>query len=160
MHLFLDCEFNSWNDSGSGELISMALVSLDFKAIFYEVIGCDKPTPWVRQHVIPHLNKEAVRLSVFECKLSDFLWKTDNLFSDGITIVADYPSDIEIFCRTLLLGSETLLRPEQCLLTPMLKFELDMTLSTKNSKTPHNALEDAKALREHFIKERNINIYD
>jgi hypothetical protein len=40
MNLFLDCEFNGWHDQGTGELISLGLVSADGKYEFYEAVGC------------------------------------------------------------------------------------------------------------------------
>ena len=47
MHLFLDCEFNGWHDQGTGELISLGLVSADGKYEFYEVVNCQNPSPFV-----------------------------------------------------------------------------------------------------------------
>ena len=57
MHLFLDCEFNGWHDQGTGELISLGLVSADGKYEFYEVVDCKNPSPFVVQHVLPILGQ-------------------------------------------------------------------------------------------------------
>ena len=60
MYLFLDCEFNGWHDQGTGELISLGLVSGDGKYEFYEVVGCKNPSPFVEQHVLPILGQSAI----------------------------------------------------------------------------------------------------
>lgn len=48
MYLFLDCEFNGWHDQGTGELISLGLVSVDGKYEFYEVVGCKILVPLLK----------------------------------------------------------------------------------------------------------------
>lgn len=144
MLLFLDCEFNGWHDQGTGELISLALVSADGKYEFYEVVGCKNPSPFVLQHVMPILGQPAILIWELVDKLCSFLWEVNNQDKSGITIVADYPSDIELFNRILLLGQG------QCINVPVLGFLLDLSLSTKGSKVPHNALEDAKALSKDY----------
>lgn len=59
--------------------------------------------------------------------------------------MADYPSDIELFNRILLLGQG------QCINVSVLSFMLDLSLSTKNSKIPHNTLADARALGQDYV---------
>lgn len=152
MHLFLDCEFNGWNDKGTGELISMALVSSDGKYEFYEVVGCVNPNLFVTQHVIPVLGKEPILQNEFCRKLVHFLRVVDSQTPETITIVADYPSDIEVFTRALLLG------PGQCLNIPVLTFLLDLSLTTKNSMILHNALEDARALSRDYVLKQAAQI--
>ena len=44
----LDCEFNGWHDQGTGELISLGLVSVDGKYEFYEVVGCKILVPLLK----------------------------------------------------------------------------------------------------------------
>ncbi|MGP2472727.1 hypothetical protein ACTUV2_05575 [Acinetobacter baumannii] len=130
MHLFLDCEFNGWHDQGTGELISLGLVSADGKYEFYEGVGCKNPTPFVLQHVMPILGQTTIPMWELVDKLCSFLWEVNNLEEGLITIVADYPSDIELFNRILLLGQG------QCIKVPVLGFLLDLSLSTKNSTIP------------------------
>ena len=145
MHLFLDCEFNGWHDQGTGALISLALVSADGKYEFYEVVDCkDQLSPFVEQHVLPILGQTAIPMWELVNKLGSFLWEVNAQQDGGITIVADYPSDIELFNRILLLGQG------QCVNVPVLGFLLDLSLSTKNSLTPHNALADARALSKDY----------
>lgn len=144
MNLFLDCEFNGWHDQGTGELISLGLVSVDGKYEFYEAVGCKNPTPFVLQHVIPILGQSTIPMWELVDKLCSFLWEVNNQDDGCIMIVADYPSDIELFNRILLLGQG------QCINVPVLGFLLDSSLSTKNSTIPHNALADARALSEDY----------
>ncbi|WP_045126882.1 3'-5' exoribonuclease [Acinetobacter nosocomialis] len=144
MHLFLDCEFNGWHDQGTGELISLGLVSADGKYEFYEGVGCKNPTPFVLQHVMPILGQTTIPMWELVDKLCSFLWEVNNQEEGLITIVADYPSDIELFNRILLLGQG------QCINVPVLGFLLDLSLSTKNSKIPHNALADARTLSQDY----------
>ena len=104
MHLFLDCEFNGWHDQGTGELISLGLVSADGKYEFYEAVGCKNPNPFVLQHVMPILGQSTIPMWELVDKLCSFLWEVNNQEEGLITIVADYPSDIELFNRILILG--------------------------------------------------------
>ena len=140
MYLFLDCEFNGWHDQGTGELISLGLVSGDDKYEFYEVVGCKNPSPFVEQQVLPILGQSAIPMWELVNKLCSFLWEVNSQEVGDITIVADYPSDIELFNRILLLGQG------QCINVPVLGFLLDLSLTTKDSMIPHNALADARAL--------------
>ncbi len=144
MNLFLDCEFNGWHDQGTGELISLGLVSTDGKYEFYEAVGCKNPSPFVLQHVMPILGQSIIPMWELVDKLCSFLWEVNNQEEGCITIVADYPSDIELFNRILLLGQG------QCIKVPVLGFLLDLSLSTNNSTTPHNALADARALSKDY----------
>lgn len=137
MKLFLDCEFNGFG----GELISMALVDENEK-YFYEVLSCLNPTPWVFNNVIPILNKQHIDLKEFKNKLFNFLDQYET-----IHIVADWPEDFSLFLTTLILQQGV------CMMTPKLTMELwesDTTL-TINSEVPHNALQDAFALKRRYF---------
>lgn len=135
---FLDCEFNGWHDQCTGELISLGLVSADGEYEFYEAVGCKNPSPLVLQHVMPILGQTTIRMWEFVEKLCSFLWEVNNQEEGRVTIVAYYPPDIELFNHILLLGQG------QCINVSVLGFLLDLSLSTKNSKIPHNALADAE----------------
>lgn len=135
MKAWIDTEF----DGMSGKLISMAIVD-DAGKEFYEVIEHGVVCQWVAEHVIPILNKPAVTLDIFKLRLSIFLSKYIDL-----ELIADWPDDIKYFCEALIVG------PGQKMHTPpYLTFRLDTSLpdTATNSKIPHNALEDARALRQ------------
>jgi len=134
MNLYLDCEFNEFK----GELISMALVSNSGHE-WYEVLECNRPKPWVKQHVIPVLNKDAVTIDKFQQSLRQFLGQ----FST-IHVVADWPEDIAHFCNTLITG------PGERMNTPPLTMEVKWVACA--SKIPHNALSDARGIRDELCK--------
>lgn len=129
--LWLDCE---WNDTG-GPLISMALVS-ESDERFYAVLPCLDPTPWVAANVMPVLGAAPMAPEAFQPALGHFL----NRF-ERIHVVADWPEDIERFCRALITGPGTRLD------TPPLTMEVRRDLDHLPSLKPHNALSDAIALR-------------
>jgi len=135
MRIVIDCEFNGFG----GELLSMALVAMD-GSIFYEVLEHHhiKYDPWVEENVIPILNKDPITKTEFQQKLEYFL----RLY-DAVHIIADWPDDLKYFNMALITG------PGLCMKTPQkLTMEVDRTLSSANSALPHNALEDAKAIKE------------
>jgi hypothetical protein len=134
--IFIDTEFNEFQ----GDLISMALVT-ESGYEFYEVLECKNPGPWVTEHVMPILEKEPVTKEVFVEKLQYFL-----SHYDSISIIADWPDDIRYFCESLITG------PGMAISHPPITFILDRTLSSGDSKVPHNALHDARAIAEEYMK--------
>lgn len=132
MKLFIDCEWNSFG----GDLISMALCAED-GAEFYEVVGCENPTPWVAEHVMPVLDKSSITKDEFQERLRVFL-------SDYsvVTIIADWPEDIAMFCKWLITG------PGARINTPILNFSIFRI--DAESERPHNALWDARGILKHY----------
>ncbi len=137
MRIFIDGEWNSYG----GELISLALVSEDYRT-FYEVLGCYKPDPWVEENVMPKLGKQWVSLPELQENLESFLSQFDSL-----NIIADWPEDIMWFCKVLVTGPGTRLD------TPPLTMQV-LRVDTVSSN-PHNALADAMALRDWYV---NVNM--
>jgi hypothetical protein len=133
--LYLDTEYNGFG----GELISMALVSPEGHK-WYEVRELpNKIHPWVKEHVVPVLDKEPQRPLIFKAMFQHWLVR----FKSPL-IICDWYADAQHFCE-MLSGSEygTSLDFEfnlKCLKTP--------PNDRPNSKLPHNALADAKALME------------
>lgn len=139
MRIAIDCEWNSFG----GSLISMALVPVTGEP-FYEVVEYDplvdgEIDPWVAENVIPKLDRAPIPYTEFQRRLSVFL----NQFPLCVHIVADWPEDIERFCRALITG------PGERLSTPSLTMEV-VRVDTESSN-PHNALADATALRDWFV---------
>ena len=131
MKLFIDCEWNGFK----GELISMAIVDEPGNS-FYEVLHCPNPCVWVKQHVIPVLNKPAVKKNEFEDKLREFLTRYDE-----IILIADWPEDIAHFCQVIVI------KPLNRMGLPRMDFVVDQALFSAESSLPHNALADAEAMR-------------
>lgn len=151
MRFYLDCE---WNDF-RGPLISMALVP-DEGPEWYIVLGCKNPTPWVREHVMPKLQashpiirfiplkddgaigyNEPLTMASAQVSLQNYLSPWSN-----ILIVADWPEDVARFCDFVITG------PGQRLNIPNLRFAIAREEGERAvSRVPHNALEDARALK-------------
>jgi len=142
MKLFLDCEFTNFN----ADLISMALVSEEGDE-FYEVVPfrhlmCH---PWVIDNVIPILKKEEISYERFQTKLRQFL----NRF-DEVEVIADFPEDFYHFSRSLLSGPGEMLG---------VNAKIRMTLERRleyTSALPHNALEDARAIKAGYLKKYTV----
>lgn len=146
MRYFLDTEFNGFG----GALLSLALVP-DDGAEFYVTIECGDPLhPWVERNVIPFLDHvpiglQSARAAPHEAAaaLSQYL-----AMDPQPEIVADWPEDIAQFCTLLLTG------PGNMVPVPPLTFRLVPLIgfSTAGSSTvPHNALHDARSLKDHIL---------
>lgn len=146
MRMWIDTEFNGFK----GELLSIAIVAEDGNE-FYEMLQFTETIdPWVMKNVIPVMNshdKNGDRFSVQfprvpKCRdtvrfgLQEWL----ALYPEGVHLIADWPEDIALFCRLLL--TET---PGERIDTPPLTMEI--VRFDAPSKVPHNALEDARAMR-------------
>lgn len=139
--LFLDCEYNGFG----GPLISMALVSEDGLE-FYEVLPCENPVAWVAEHVMPNLGKPAVTgLAEFQNRLILFLAQFDR-----IHVVADWPEDISHLCRSLIT------EPGWAITTPPLTMEI-LQIDAESAQ-PHNALADARGLRDMVVQTSKVSI--
>ena len=146
MRYFLDTEFNGFG----GALLSLALVPDDGPEFYVTLGSSETMLPWVEQNVSPFLDKVPVglvspRLPKHEAAaaLSQYL-----AIDPQPEIVADWPEDIAQFCHLLMTG------PGQMVPVPPLSFRLVplQGFSTAgNSEVPHNALHDARALREHVM---------
>lgn len=141
MRLFLDTEFNGFY----GKLISMALVpENDTVQEFYKELEIfDQIEPWVQELVVPHLILAPCSHNDFQQELSQYL-----LGLGDCTIVADWPDDIRHFCESIITGPG-----EMIALMHDIKFELDIGIKY-TSLVPHNALHDARAIRDSYTKRR------
>ena len=145
MRYFLDCEYNGFG----GELMSLALVPEDDGEEFYAVLqSTEPPTEWVERNVVPFLNHVPVSLEgpPLEREQAAILvaaWLTG---LPEVELVADWPDDIAHFCRLITIG------PGRMVPLPPITFRL-LTLpgfsTAANSQVPHNALHDARSLRNH-----------
>ena len=146
MRYFLDTEFNGFG----GALLSLALVPEDGEE-FYATLACpDPPVAWVERNVVPFLDHVPIglvapRMSRLEAAaaLSAYL-----LADPEPELVADWPEDITQFCSLLMTGPGTMVP------VPPLTFRLvalQHFSPAANSAVPHNALHDARALRDHYL---------
>ena len=146
MRYFLDTEFNGLG----GALLSLALVP-DLEDDFYITLSCADPIePWVERHVMPFLDMvpqalQAPRLSrrVAAETLAHYL-----AGDEAIEIVADWPEDFAQFSMLLLTG------PGEMVAVPpftLRLIQLPGFSTAAASVVPHNALHDARALRDHVL---------
>ncbi len=138
MKVFLDCEYNG----SGGELISMGLIAEDNQE-FYEVLPCPNPTPWVKEHVIPQLNKTPVVKVRFTQTLYHYLNRYDT-----VEVIADWPEDVAYFCQSLISS------PGERISTPPLSIAIIPDIGSVASCTPHNALADAEAIKKSYYELR------
>ena len=146
MRYFLDTEYNGFG----GALLSLALVPEDAGEEFYVTIACLDPIdPWVGRHVVPYLDTvpdglRSARLARGAAAEALAQWLSHD---ERPEIVADWPEDLAQFVMLLVTG------PGRMLSVPALtlRFEPLHNFSTAaNSAVPHNALHDARALRDHL----------
>ena len=130
--IWIDCEFNE--HAGRHELISMALVAEDGRE-WYEVLRCSNPRSWVAENVMPILGKPYIEQEEFYGSLAEFLEGYE-----AVHIIADWPSDIALFCDALIIS------PGCRIDTPPLTLEIIRL--DGDSALPHNALADARGIRE------------
>jgi len=143
---FLDTEYNGWG----GTLLSLALVPDDGEELYLTLDWAGELEEWVERNVAPYLDM------VPDSLVSPRLSRTDAaraiahyLAGDpNPLIVADWPEDIALFNALLVTGPGTMAE------VPPLTFsfvELSGFSTAANSKVPHNALHDARALRDHVM---------
>jgi hypothetical protein len=129
--IYIDCEFNGW----MGELVSFAMVA-DDGGEFYSVL----PAPhawdeWCLEHVLPVLGKPSVAsYADFRLAFLEFLRGYRNP-----DIIADWPADLYYFNKVLLGKGH-----EESVLIPCRQ---QLIACDYKSAVPHNALEDARAIR-------------
>ena len=144
MRYFLDTEFNGFG----GALISLALVP-DHGQEFYVIVECDDPIhPWVERNVLPFLDHVPVGMKAepMERRAAADALSAYLAPDRSPEIVADWPEDIAQLCMLLLTGPGDMVPiPEMVFrIYPMPGFS-----TADNSKVPHNALHDARSLRDH-----------
>ncbi|MHA6684517.1 hypothetical protein [Mesorhizobium sp. A556] len=137
--LFIDTEFNGFG----GKLMSMALVGENGEEWYQVVRMTDRLDPWVAENVAPILFKEAIELNEFQMSLGIFLgqfeaptihadWYTDLAHFFNAFAGVDHTTSFSIPCAAVLLKDVPDLKPD----------------------LQHNALSDAKALRDWYVAER------
>lgn len=152
MRYFLDCEYNGFG----GALLSLALVPEDGGEELYLTLDCAGPIEaWVERNVMPYLDQvpDALRLPRVG---RDAAAKAIAMFlaqDREPEIFADWPTDIELLCGLLSFT------PGRMVAIPDLRFRL-LRLGgfspAENSAVPHNALHDARALRDHVVNQLEI----
>ena len=148
----LGCAISSTPSStGScGALLSLALVPDDGEEL-YLTLHTDEPiVEWVERHVIPYLDAVPEQLACPRLQRPDAvheLWRYLHNDDDPL-IVADWPEDIAQFCNLLITGQGELVDLRKLTFKVI---SLPGFSTAANSKVPHNALHDARSLRDHIL---------
>ena len=129
MKIYIDTEFDGFN----GPLISMGLACADGRE-FYTVLDTPVTSDWVKENVVPILNREPETRETAQSRFAKFLSAYEE-----VEVIADWPEDLAHFCQFLITGPGTRLD------TPELKMKI--VREDFPSKLPHNALEDAKGIK-------------
>ena len=146
LRYFLDTEYNGVG----GDLLSLALVPDDGDELYLTLRSEQPLLQWVERHVLPYLDTVPEQLSCPRLNRGDAAGALERYLrhdSDPL-IVADWPEDIAQFCNLLIVGPGQMvdLRHVVFQLMPLSNFS-----TAANSKVPHNALHDARALRDHVV---------
>ena len=146
MRYFLDTEYNGFG----GSLISLALVPEEGDQDYYVVVPMEEePHPWVARHVMPYLRSVPAMLYNELDAVAAAHDIAAYLGTDpDPEIVCDWPEDISLFCRLIQTSDGEIAELSN------LRFHFLRTpgfSTARNSHVPHNALHDARALRDHVL---------
>ena len=148
MRYFLDTEFNGF----AGELISLALVPEHGDQEFYALLELPEEVHgWVQRNVVPYLNSVPQGLEARPVPREEAAAELARYLAPDRdpVIVADWPEDIAQFCMLLVTG------PGEIVSVGSMRFEFVASpgfSTSNNSRVPHNALHDARALRDFVLQ--------
>jgi hypothetical protein len=146
MRYFLDTEYNGMG----GELLSLALVPDDGDELYLTLQAEEPLREWVARHVLPYLDSVPEQLSCPRLTRKDAAHALERYLrhDQGPLIFADWPEDIAQFCNLMVIGEGDMVEVRNATfqLVPMSNFS-----TAANSRVPHNALHDARALRDHVL---------
>jgi hypothetical protein len=146
LRYFLDTEYNGWG----GALLSLALVPDDGEELYLTLDWEGTLEQWVERNVVPYLDSVPQSLVSPRMSRADAARAVAHYLAGDRDplIVADWPEDIALFNALLVTGPGVLAE------VPPMRFQF-MPLSgfstAANSRVPHNALHDARALRDHVL---------
>ena len=146
LRYFLDTEYNGWG----GALLSLALVPEDGEELYLTLDWLGPLEDWVERNVLPYLDTVPLHLAAPRMSRVDAAWTIAHYLAGDPDplIVADWPEDIALFNALIVTGPGVMAE------VPGLRFQfvrLPGFSTAANSKVPHNALHDARALRDHIL---------
>ena len=146
MRYFLDTEYNGWG----GQLLSLALVPDHGEELYLTLDWDGALEEWVERNVVPYLDSVPQSLISPRTNRADAARAIAHYLAGDADplIVADWPEDIAYFSALLVTGPGVMAE------VPRLRFEfaaLSGFSTAANSRVPHNALHDARALRDHIL---------
>jgi hypothetical protein len=143
---FLDTEYNGWG----GALLSLALVPDEGEELYLTLDWEGTLDPWVERNVVPYLDTVPDALVSPRLSRADAARTVSHYLAGDPEplIVADWPEDIAQFNALLLTGPGVMVE------VPALSFRFEPLAgfsTAANSEVPHNALHDARSLRDHVL---------
>jgi hypothetical protein len=133
-----------------GALLSVALVPDDGDELYLTLRTDEALVDWVQRHVVPYLDMVPEQLKCPRLSRHDAAHELERYLrhDEEPFIFADWPEDVAQFCNLMITGPGDMveLRHLTFRLVPMSNFS-----TAANSKVPHNALHDARALRDHVL---------
>ncbi len=145
MRYFLDTEYNGTG----GALLSLALVPDDGEELYVTLATDDPIVEWVEKNVMPYMDTVPQALTCPRLSRSDAAGALERYLrhDNQVVIIADWPEDVAQFCDLMITGQGDMVdvRDVTFRLLPISNFS-----TAANSKVPHNALHDARALRDHY----------
>jgi hypothetical protein len=145
---FLDCEY----DGFGGALLSFALVPEDGSEEYYALLDHQRPlSDWVERHVAPYFDTVPEMLRCSPRRPEEVARELSAWLAGlpEVEIIADWPEDLALFCRLLTTGSGMMVAVPPLTLRLL---NLSGFSTAANSAVPHNALHDARALRDHVVE--------
>jgi hypothetical protein len=146
MRHFLDTEYNGCG----GALLSLALISEEGEELYLTLDWEGALDPWVERNVVPYLDTVPDTLVSPRLNRIDAARTVAHYFAGDPEplIIADWPEDIALLNALLVTGPGTMVE------VPSLRFQflpLAGFSTAANSAVPHNALHDARSLRQHVL---------
>ena len=146
LRYFLDTEYNGWG----GALLSLALVPDEGEELYLTLDWEGPLEPWVERNVVPYLDSVPAALVSPRMSRPDAAGLIAHYLAGDPDplIIADWPEDIALLSALLVTGPGVMTE------VPQLDFRfqpLSGFSTAANSKVPHNALHDARALRDHVL---------
>ena len=145
MRYFLDTEFDGY----AGRLISLALVADNGEELYLVIDGPPIAEPWVERNVVPYLDHVPEMMRGERFSRRDAAAAVMHFLAHDLDpeIIADWPEDLAQFSMLLVTGPGEMERMPGFTLRYI---SLRGFSTARNSAVPHNALHDARALRDHL----------
>jgi hypothetical protein len=146
LRYFLDTEYNGWG----GALLSLALVPDDGEELYITLQWEGALEEWVTRNVVPYLDTVSESLRSQRMSRADAAGTVAHYLAGDPDplIVADWPEDIAQLSMLLVTGAGIMAEVPGLTLQFL---RLPGFSTAANSKVPHNALHDARALRDHVL---------
>ncbi len=161
--IFFDAEFSDF-DAANGEILSVGMVNMQGKSLYLELEPEVEPSEWVKKHIVPTLNKKKISKKEAIKKIWEFVGEEKPYVMSHVNVF-----DIILFYKLLGLsgGKEnnpfvyipldfasflffTGHNPEHYF-GRVAKIKEEFGIDLKKYRS-HHALDDAKKLREVYLK--------